>query len=134
MSTALVKGQNMSLAVRQLRVTVQVAHAADLSALLVTTSGKVRSDADFVFFNQPNGSGVTCQQPAGGQPWRIDLDLDRVPADVDKVRVVSSLDGGNVRFGQFAPPVARVTDQAGSLIEQSAVEADKQTIAAYFTK
>ena len=27
-----------------------------------------------------------------------------------------------------------LTDQAGSLIEQSAVEADKQTIAAYFTK
>lgn len=26
-----------------------------------------------------------------------------------------------------------LTDQAGSLIEQSAVEADKQTIAAYFT-
>jgi hypothetical protein len=36
LSTALVKGQNMSLATRQLRVTVQIAHAADLSALLVT--------------------------------------------------------------------------------------------------
>jgi stress response protein SCP2 len=116
LSTALVKGQNMSLAVRQLRVTVQVAHAADLSALLVTTSGKVRSDADFIFFNQPNGPGVTCQQPAGGQPWRIDLDLDRVPADIDKVRVVSSLDGNNVRFGQFAPPIVQVTDLGGTPI------------------
>ena len=116
LSTALVKGQNMSLAVRQLRVTIQVAHAADLSALLVTTSGKVRSDADFIFFNQPNGPGVTCRQPAGGQPWLIDLDLDRVPADIDKVRVVSSLDGNNVRFGQFAPPIVQVTDVGGAPI------------------
>jgi len=118
LSTALVKGQNMSLATRQLRVTVQVAHAADLSALLVTANGKVRSDADFIFFNQPNGPGVSCHQPAGGQPWRIDLDLDRVPADIDKVRVVSSLDGNNVRFGQFAPPVARVADQAGTPVAE----------------
>jgi stress response protein SCP2 len=117
LSTVLVKGQNMSLAVRQLRVTVQVAHAADLSALLVTTSGKVRTDADFVFFNQPNAPGVSCQQPAGGQPWRIDLDLDRVPADIDRVRVVTSLDGGG-RFGQFAPPVAKVTDQAGAPVAE----------------
>jgi stress response protein SCP2 len=118
LSTALVKGQNMSLAIRQLRVTVQVAHAADLSALLVTASGKVRTDADFIFFNQPNGPGVSCHQPAGGQPWRIDLDLDRVPADIDRVRVVSSLDGNNVRFGQFAAPVARVTDLGGGPVAE----------------
>jgi stress response protein SCP2 len=129
LSTALVKGQNMSLAVRQLRVTVQVAHAADLSALLVTTSGKVRSDADFIFFNQPNGPGVTCQQPAGGQPWLIVLDLDRVPADIDKVRVVSSLDGNNVRFGQFAPPVVRVTDQGGtSIADYTMTGLDRESI------
>src|SRR4029453_16482460 len=108
----------MSLAVRQLRVTVQVAHAADLSALLVTTTGKVRSDADFVFFNQPTGPGVTCHQPSGGQPWRIELDLDRVPADIDKVRGVTSLDGNGVRFGQFAPPTARVSDTAGAPVAE----------------
>jgi stress response protein SCP2 len=118
MSTVLVKGQNMPLTARQVRVTVQVGHAADLSALLVTAAGKVRSDADFIFFNQPNGPGVSCHQPAGGQPWRIDLDLDRVPADIDKVRVVTSLDGGSARFGQFAPPVVRVADQSGAAIAE----------------
>jgi len=118
MSTVLVKGQNAALNVRQLRVTVDVAHPADLSALLVTATGKVRSDADFIFFNQPAGPGVSCHQPSGGQPWRIDVDLDRVPADVDKVRVVTSLDGNGVRFGQFAPPTARVTDPAGAPIAE----------------
>ena len=30
---------------------------ADLSAFLCTTSGKVRSDDDFIFYNQPRGAG-----------------------------------------------------------------------------
>lgn len=114
MSTVLVKGQNMPLNVRQVRVTVDVAHTADLSALLVTSAGRVRSDADFIFFNQPTGPGVSCHQASAGQPWRIDIDVSQVPANVDKVRVVTSLDGNGVRFGKFPPPVARVSDAGGA--------------------
>ena len=53
MSVSLAKGQNGPLDVSDVVVSVQLAAAADLSALLVTSNGKVRSDADFVFFNQP---------------------------------------------------------------------------------
>jgi stress response protein SCP2 len=116
LSTTLVKGQNMPLTTGNVTVTVEVAHPADLSALLVTASGKVRSDADFIFFNQPNGPGVTCRQPSAGQPWRVDLDLARVPADVEKVRVVTSLEGDGTRFGRFAPPTAKVSDASGTVL------------------
>ncbi|WP_245668438.1 TerD family protein [Nocardia xishanensis] len=53
MGTSLVKGQNGPVAAARVVVSVRTEAAVDLSALLVTESGTVRSDADFVFFNQP---------------------------------------------------------------------------------
>ena len=112
----LVKGQNAPLAVSSIVVTVDVAAPADLSALLVTPSGKVRSDADFVFFNQPDGPGVHCRQPEPGRPWRIELDLAQVPAAIDQVRVVVTLENAGARFGSFPPPVATVSDLSGQAL------------------
>ena len=110
----LVKGQNAPLGASSIVVTVDLATPADLSALLVTASGKVRSDADFIFFNQPDGPGVRCRQPEPGRPWRIEMDLAQVPADIVQVRVVVTLEDTNSRFGSFPPPVARVLDPAGT--------------------
>ncbi|MFB6397569.1 TerD family protein, partial [Polymorphospora sp. 2-325] len=121
MSTALVKGQNTALTAPQVRVVVEVACPTDLSALLVAANGKVRSDADFVFYNQPNGPGVSCRQPSPGQPWEVSVDTGAVPADVDKVRIVVSVDGQGQRFGQVAPPTARVYDAAGAELVNYAV-------------
>ena len=67
MSTPLAKGQNGPLSVDDVIVSLELTAAADLSALLVTDSGKVRSDADFVFFNQPTGPGVQLVPGATGQ-------------------------------------------------------------------
>lgn len=61
-AVVLVKGQNAPLTATPIVVTVEMAAPADLSALLVTANGKVRSDADFLFFNQPDGPGVSCRQ------------------------------------------------------------------------
>ena len=117
----LVKGQNAPLTVRSIVVTVDLTAPADLSALLVTATGKVRSDADFIFFNQPDGPGVRCRPPDAGRPWRIEMDLDQVPPDIDQVRVVVTLEAEGARFGAFAPPVARVADAAGQeLVEYHA--------------
>ena len=112
--TTLTKGGNAPLAAANLVLTVDVAAPADVSALLVTESGKVRSDADFVFYNQPTGPGVRCQQPSAGQPWRVEVDLGAVPADVHAVRLVTSLDDTTSTFGRVGQPVARVADASGS--------------------
>lgn len=110
----LTKGANAPLTASRVALTVDVPAPADLSALLVTESGRVRSDADFVFYNQPTGPGVRCVQPSAGQPWRVEVDLAAVPADVHAVRLVTSLDDASSAFGRVGQPVARVTDDAGT--------------------
>ncbi|MBE7160815.1 MAG: TerD family protein [Williamsia herbipolensis] len=103
MTTALIKGQNGPLPSSSVEVTVQVAASADLSALLVTSSGKVRTDADFVFYNQPSAPGVTLVPGAGGT---LRIDLAAIPADIDQIRAVITLDSGT--FGAVTPPVTRI--------------------------
>ena len=112
----LVKGQNAPLAAGLLTVAVEVAAASDLSALLVTAAGKVRSDADFVFFNQPLGPGVRCLAPEAGLGWRIVVDPTAVPAAIDQIRTVITLENTAGRFGDIAAPVARITDAAGNVL------------------
>ena len=85
MSTPLTKGQNAPLTTPVVRVGVQLSAPADVSALLVTDAGKVRSDADFVFFNQPTGPGVRLD----GQ--QVVVTTTDVPADVAQIRVVVTL-------------------------------------------
>ena len=105
MTTTLVKGQNGPLSAQTVEITVDLATAGDLSALLVTDSGKVRTDADFVFYNQPSGPGVTLQPGAG--IGTLVISLAAVPADISQVRAVITLENGT--FGAVAPPVARVS-------------------------
>ncbi|GAB4070529.1 VWA domain-containing protein [Angustibacter speluncae] len=71
---------------------------ADLSAFLVGENGRVRSDADFVFYNQPAGAGGAVRhlgkgQDAGRTVDRVQVDVAALPADVDKVVIGASLDG-----------------------------------------
>ena len=125
----LVKGQNAPLAASSIVVTVAVAAPSDLSALMVMPNGKVRSDADFIFFNQPDGPGVHCQQAQPGQPWRIVLELSQIPPGIDQVRVVANLENPTARFGTFAPPVATVLDSSGAeLVRYEAVGLSNESI------
>jgi len=114
--TTLVKGQNAPLTSTSVQITVNVQAPTDLSALLVTDSGKVRTDADFVFFNQPDGPGVHCVKD--GAEWLIRLDMAQIPAEIKTVRVVVNLQTPGQRFGQVAPPVAKIADDAGNTIAQ----------------
>lgn len=68
---------------------------ADVSVLLLDGDGKVRSDVDFCFYNNPvagNGSvqllGKT--PTADGSEDRISFDLDAVPQEIEKVVVAAS--------------------------------------------
>ena len=106
MTTQLTKGQNTQLAAGHVVVSVDVALPVDVSALLVASTGKVRSDADFVFFNQPTAPGVTLRpDPSGGAAASVLVDVDVVPPDVDRVRIVVSIDESGKRFGQVPHPL-----------------------------
>ncbi|MGW0731973.1 TerD family protein [Streptomyces sp. NPDC002851] len=87
---------------------------ADASALLLT-AGKVRSDADFVFYNQAaHASGAVRhegKQPVnGGVVDAISVDLARVEPDIETVVLAASADGGT--FGQVPGLHIRVLDAA----------------------
>ncbi|WP_405136211.1 vWA domain-containing protein [Nocardia sp. NBC_01388] len=112
--TNLMKGQNGPLTVGDVVIWVQIAAPADLSALLVTDSGKVRSDADFVFFNQPSGPGVNLQPGAPGQLASLRVSPAAVPADIAQIRAVITLDGAGSSFGAIPAPIAYVSDAAGN--------------------
>jgi tellurite resistance protein TerA len=88
---------------------------ADASALLVTESGRVRSDDDFVFYNQPaHGSGAVRHEGKQQGPTVLDVlavDLHRVEPAIDKIVIAASSDGGT--FGQFQGLYVRVVDAAG---------------------
>lgn len=106
--SSLTKGQNAPLPGPDVVVSVDVGAPADLSALLVTDAGRVRSDADFVFFNQPSGPGVQLRD------GRLHISTGGVPADVTAIRAIITLDDTSRSFGQFSAPVARVFDAAGT--------------------
>lgn len=85
----------------------------DASALLLV-GGKVRSDADFVFYNQPaHSSGAVRHEgkrDAGGQVTEsLLVDLASVEPAIETVVVVASADGGT--FGQVPGLYIRVLDE-----------------------
>ncbi|MFE7778960.1 TerD family protein [Streptomyces sp. NPDC057445] len=86
----------------------------DASALLLDSgSGKVRSDADFVFYNQPaHTSGAVRHEgkrtAADGATDQLFVDLARVEPTVDRIVVAASADGGS--FGQVPGLYVRLLD------------------------
>ncbi|WP_427915717.1 TerD family protein [Rhodococcus sp. KRD162] len=115
------KGQNGPLTAGDVLVSIALAAPADLSALLVTAAGKVRTDADFVFFNQPTGPGVRLE-PAQGGPARLAVSLAAVPADIEQIRAVITLDDASSNFGRSASPVARISDTAGNVLYEYTID------------
>ncbi|WP_431773749.1 TerD family protein [Streptomyces cucumeris] len=89
------KGANTAMAEGRVTVALRAeGEPVDLSALLVAADGKVRSDDDMVFYNQPSAeSGAVRHLAADADgPERIEVDPESLPADVDRVVLVGSCD------------------------------------------
>ncbi|MFF3289673.1 TerD family protein [Streptomyces sp. NPDC003023] len=90
---------------------------ADVSVLLLDPDGKVRSDADFFFYNNPAAQDGSVQllgktPTDDGSEDRISLDLSAVSADVDRIVVAASQYGGST-FGELNDLRVIVSDRAG---------------------
>lgn len=88
---------------------------ADASALLLAASGKVRSDDDFVFYNQPvHSSGAVRHEGKKNDGGRVTdalvVDFARVEPAIETVVLAASTDGGT--FGQIPGLFIRVVDAA----------------------
>ncbi|NEW41326.1 stress protein [Nocardia cyriacigeorgica] len=87
---------------------------ADASALLLA-GGKVRSDNDFVFYNQPTHPSAAVRHEGKQQGTTVldvlEVQLDRVEPQIDSIVIAASADGGT--FGQFRGLYVRLVDPAG---------------------
>ncbi|MFI6695900.1 TerD family protein [Streptomyces sp. NPDC050433] len=100
----------------------------DVSALLLATAGKVRSDDDFVFYNQPvHRSGAVRlegkRQDRTGPIETIAVQLSSVEQEIGTVVIAASTDG---TFGQVRGLFVRVLD-AESGVETARFDATSAT-------
>lgn len=108
-------GQNSEVGGDELVVKVDWRRGAqdvDISALLLGADGKVRSDSDFVFYNQPasaDGAIAHAGKSSEGAVLSdaVTLQLGRIDPSVDKVMVAVSVDGG--MFGQVSELIMTAT-------------------------
>lgn len=106
-------GSNLPLTAARVAVDVTAPVRLDVSGLLLGADGRVRSDDDFVFYNQPSGPGVTHSSSGGADT--ITVDTAAVPADVEKVVVTASLDAPGATFAG-TEPTATVRDAASGAV------------------
>lgn len=103
MTHAMVKGSNVPLDTLAVRAVLRWSPGTgvpdvDVSALLIGTGGRVRSDEDFVFYNQPrHPSGLVRHLPKRSVPEgltdTVEADLGGLDRSVEQVVVAASSDG-----------------------------------------
>ncbi|MGY0066580.1 TerD family protein [Streptomyces sp. QTS137] len=96
-------GSNIPLPTARVTVDVAAPVRLDVSGLLLTADGKVRSDDDFIFYNQPAGPGVTYRSGGGSAPDAITIDTTAVPPGIEKIVVTASPDAQGQTFQGIEP-------------------------------
>ncbi|MEU3604693.1 TerD family protein [Streptomyces sp. NPDC035033] len=107
MTHAMLKGSNVPLDTAAVRAVLRWTPGpgvpdVDASALVLGPDGRVRSDEDFVFYNQPrHPSGLVRRLPkkrvADGLTDTVEADLGGLDPSVDRVVLAASSDGGTFR-------------------------------------
>ncbi|MFC8951560.1 TerD family protein [Streptomyces sp. NPDC057101] len=107
MTHAMLKGSNVPLDTAAVRAVLRWTPGSgvpdvDASALLLGPDGRVRSDEDFVFYNQPrHPSGLVRRLPkkrdSKGLTDTVEADLGALDPSVDRVVIAASSDGGTFR-------------------------------------
>ncbi|MGX1548907.1 TerD family protein [Streptomyces adustus] len=100
-------GSNIPLSAARVTVDVAAPVRLDVSGLLLTADGKVRSDDDFIFYNQPSGPGVTYRSGGGTAPDAITVDTSAVPPGIEKIVITASPDAAGQTF-QGVEPTATI--------------------------
>ncbi len=96
----------------------------DASCFLLNATGKVRSDADFIFYNQAKSTDGSVEHTgdnrtgAGeGDDESIMVDLSKVPADVEKIAVCVTIHDAEQRrqnFGMVTSAYVRCVNADGN--------------------
>lgn len=137
MALSLSKGQNLSLTKTDPglnnvliglgwdpRATDGAEFDLDASAYLLDANGKVRSPADFIFYNQMKSSCGSVEQTGDnrtgegdGDDEQLKVNLSAVPSDVSKIAITVTIHDADIRkqsFGQVANAFIRIVNDATS--------------------
>ncbi|MGW1011645.1 TerD family protein [Streptomyces termitum] len=113
--TAMTPGSNLPLTAARVAVDVAAPVRLDVSGLLLGADGKVRSDDDFIFYNQPAGPGVTYRSGGGTAPDAILVDTSALPPGIERIVVTASPDAAGQTF-QGIEPTATVREADGGAV------------------
>ena len=151
MSVSLAKGGNVSLSMEDPGLTriliglgwdVRMSDGTDFdldaSAFLLNDAGKVRGDADFIFYNNLKSADGSVEHTGDNRTGEGDGDDEalkvvfaRVPADVQKVAVAVTIHDGEARrqsFGMISNAFIRVVnDETGREIARYDLTEDAST-------
>jgi tellurium resistance protein TerD len=93
----------------------------DASAFMVKDDGKVRSDSDFIFYNQTKSTCGSVEHTGDNRTGAGDGDdeslvilLDKVPADIQRIAFTVTIHDAEVRkqnFGQVSHAYVRVVNR-----------------------
>ncbi|MER6517428.1 VWA domain-containing protein [Streptomyces sp. NPDC001553] len=130
--TSLSKGANLPVPASSVRAVLCWSAGpgvpdVDASALLLTGDGRVRSDGDFVFYNQPRHSSDAVRH-LGKQPGAdsLQVDLTALEPAIERVVLCASADGGS--FGQVPALHLRLLDAvSGAELARFEMAADTET-------
>ncbi|RSZ58580.1 TerD family protein [Massilia atriviolacea] len=106
------------------RATDGSAFDLDGAVFLLNASGKVRSDADFIFYNNLKSadgsivhSGDNTTGAGDGDDENVTIDLANVPADIDKIVLAVTIHDAETRrqnFGMVSKAFVRCVNAAGN--------------------
>lgn len=136
MAVSLAKGGNVSLSKEapglrgvtvglgwDTRVTDGSAFDLDASVFVLNEAGQVRSDADFVFYNNTNGAGGAVVHQGdnltgegSGDDEVVAVTLDKLPADVQRLSFAVTIHEADARrqnFGMVSNAFIRVVNVDG---------------------
>lgn len=99
----------------------------DASAFILGSNGKVRSDKDFIFYNNPywpNESNKivwsTGDDREGGNGEQLYIDFSKIPSEVDRIAITVTIDNAveyRQNFGQVSNAsvtIAKIQDESDS--------------------
>ena len=119
---SMTKGSNLPVTAGSVRAVLSWTSGAgipdvDASALLLGDNGKVNTDDDFVFYNQPHHPcGHVRHEPkkpsGSGFTESVSVGLADLDPSIDRVLIAASADGGT--FGQVPNLVLNLSDAAGA--------------------
>jgi tellurium resistance protein TerD len=107
------------------RATDGAAFDLDASAFLVKMDGKVRSDSDFIFYNQPKSACGSVEHTGDnktgvgeGDDEAVKVTLSTIPAELDKIVFAVTIHDADARrqnFGQVSHAYIRIVNEDGGV-------------------